>query len=301
MNQNLLKLNFFALTNIPEARVLRIPVTGDIQLELTNLFKCQENLFIQGVTVDNEIKFDGRYKPETDQLLVIDDFEDIDGLVNSISNPLTCEEFIFNDDGLISIKGIFAGYKENDNTTILIQGFDRRRIISTKQGFFSLFHSENTFVKLESSGLTFDNKLTAILKDKKLKFSSFHFVRQIFDMTAYYKEATDQDINSFSNLENIQIDNKENFIKACDSWVRKKIGLIQLSGILEKTTPEQIALAAKEFNLEIKLTSDESSKKIMLPSERQELKKILRFLDEDYYKSPLTTSTFISNSKRVVD
>ena len=184
-----------------------------------------------------------------------------------------------------------------------MQGFEKRRVISSKKGFLSIFHSKNTFVKFDGSGLTLDNKLTAILKNKKLKFSSFHFIRQIFDMSAYYKEATDQDIIAFSKLDTLETNDQNAFINACDTWVRNKIGLIQQSGILEKSTVQQIASVAKQFNIDIRISGsdDESDRKIILPSDRAELKKLLRFLDEDYYKSPLTENMFISNSKRVAD
>ena len=38
-----------------------------------------------------------------------------------------------------------------------------------------------------------------------------------------------------------------------------------------------------------------------LPTNSTELRRLLRFLDEDYYESPLTQTHFVSNSKRVAD
>jgi hypothetical protein len=35
--------------------------------------------------------------------------------------------------------------------------------------------------------------------------------------------------------------------------------------------------------------------------EKRALKELLRFLDEDYYKTPITGTPFISNSKRKAD
>jgi hypothetical protein len=38
-----------------------------------------------------------------------------------------------------------------------------------------------------------------------------------------------------------------------------------------------------------------------LPTNRTELLRLLRFLDEDYYESALSQTRFLSNSKRVAD
>jgi hypothetical protein len=39
----------------------------------------------------------------------------------------------------------------------------------------------------------------------------------------------------------------------------------------------------------------------LLPTNRTELLRLLRFLDEDYYESALSQTRFLSNSKRVAD
>jgi len=41
--------------------------------------------------------------------------------------------------------------------------------------------------------------------------------------------------------------------------------------------------------------------KIILPTNPTQLRRLLRFLDEDYYESALSQTRFLSNSKRVAD
>jgi len=197
--------------------------------------------------------------------------------------------------GLESIKAIFSGYAKNNIVKVLIQAFDRKRIISTKG--FSIFHSGSTFTKFDGSGLTLDNKLTAILDGNILKFGMFHYVRQFFDMSGYYKEATNQDVEDFCHHLALTVENESEFLKIADSWIRRKIGLIQQSGILEKYSPTQIAEVAKLFHIDLNI----SNQKIVLPIVRQDLKRVLRFLDEDYYEAPLTTTKYLSNSKRAAE
>ena len=193
MNQLTQSLNLFALTNIPGMRVLRMPLTVDVQASVSELFRAQKYEFLQGI--EEEIKFDGMYRPEESEILYINNFDDVDGIKSAILRPHGCQEFVLKSGALESIKAIFSGYIKNGTIRVLVQGFDRRRIINASG--FSLIQAENAFTKFEGGGLTLDNKLTAIIEDDVLKFSSYHFLRQIFDMSAYSKDATDQDLKVF--------------------------------------------------------------------------------------------------------
>ncbi len=292
-----LLMNLFALTNVPENRVARIPLSRELQEEITALFIQQETSFI--TDIEEEIKFDGKYRPEDKELLFVDDFDDVDGICTAIRNPTGCQELEVTCQGLESIKALFSGYVKDDTVTALIQAFDRKRIISTKG--FAIFHSGNTFTKFDGSGLTLDNRLTAIMHGNILKFQSFHYMRQVFDMSGYYKEATNQDVVDFCHHAALVIGNEQDFLGVADSWVRRKIGLIQQSGILDQYSPVQIAEVAKQFHINLTVENREGVDKIILPMTRQDLKRILRFLDEDYYEAPLTTTRYLSNSKRVAE
>lgn len=70
----------------------------------------------------------------------------------------------------------------------LIQSFNRRRIISPTG--FTLLHSADTYRKVDGVGLTLDNRLAAMLVGTRVKFLSFHALRQVFDLSAYFAEAT---------------------------------------------------------------------------------------------------------------
>jgi hypothetical protein len=88
------------------------------------------------------------------------------------------------------------------------------------------------------------------------------------------------------------------FEAAASSTVRRKIALIFQSGVLDKHTVEHIVAAAKPFKVDVKINVEG---KILLPENAAELRRLLRFLDEDYYESPLTRTQYLSNSKRRAD
>ena len=122
----------------------------------------------------------------------------------------------------------------------------------------------------------------------------------IFDMTSYYQEATDNDIKQFSALKQVHVDNVDELMAASDSWVRRKVWLVMQSNILGKVPPNDIKAIAAEFSIPVEYVSHEGEEKIKLPADKKSLKTLLRFLDEDYYKSPLSKTNFLTNSKRAV-
>jgi hypothetical protein len=297
MNQLTQTLNLFALTSIPGMRVLRMPLTADVQASVTELFRSQEHEFLQGI--EEEVRFDGMYRPEESELLYINNFDDVDGIKTAILRPQTCQEFVLKSGSLESIKAVFSGYIKNGTIRVLIQGFDRRRIINTSG--FTLIHTDNAFSRFDGGGLTLDNKLTAIIEDDSLKFASYHYLRQIFDMSAYCKDANDQDLKVFVQNPALQFADAQVFMDGADAWVRRKVILIQQSGILDYCPASKIAATAKFCDLNLQLAGSPGQERLVIPADRQEVKQILRFLDEDYFQSPQSTMKYMSKARRVMD
>lgn len=288
-------LNLFALTNDPAKRVVRFKLTAEIQTEFSDLLIDQSHTF--DAVIEQEVEFDGNYKPDTGEALFIQNYDDIDSLEDSIKNPLGVEEVTPNNLFFTSIKALFSGYENDDGTIkILIQYFDKRKIISTNG--LSIFHSGDVYKKIEGIGISIDTKLSATLIEGKLIFHSFHLLRQIFDLSQYYKEATNDDITEFSALDNIKVEDDKHLVSISDSWIRRKISLIQQSEILSTVPINQMKAVALEFNIPFKTVMEGEIEMIQLPNEKAALKTLLRFLDEDYYRSPLSNTNFITNSKR---
>jgi hypothetical protein len=289
-------LSLFALTSDPAKRIVKFNLSNDVQSDLTAYLRKQEISFdLQ----QDEIVFDGKYKPDVGEVLCIENYDDIDNLENAIRNPTSLDLVDPSEDFFHDIKALFSGYiLETGGIKVLLQNFDRRKIISTNG--LSIFHSSNVYKKIEGVGLTIDHKLTATLEEGKLKFFSFHNARQIFDLSEYYKEATDDDVIEFSNLDLIKSEDNNKLLEMSDSWVRRKISLIQQSGILQNVPINEMKAVATEFSIPFITVTENGDELIKIPENKSELKKLLRFLDEDYYKSPLSKTNFITNSKRVL-
>lgn len=287
-------MNLFALTDVPGARVVRFMLTQELQNEVSTMFSEQFNSFWG--SGPELIPFDGRCSPEQGELLSIADFTDIDGISEVVDNPLSVAVFDPQEHSLDSVKALFKSHTANGKKYVLIQIFERRRLISTKR--FSMFLSGNTFQRMNDSGMVFDNKILAVIEGGSLSFKSFHFLRRVFEMTEYFREATNDEVKTFASHKSLLVDDVSEFVNQAGALIRNKITLILQSKVLDNFSTIQIVAAAQNFNLNI-ITSQDG--RIVLPKNNTELMRLLRFLDEDYYESALSQTRYVSKSRQVAD
>lgn len=290
-------MNLFALTQGPARRILRIPLSREIQTEVETLFRQQEAEFT--ASTGEEHAFNGSYTPDEGECLIIAGYADVLNLHEAIEHPLGIPEIPADPAAFDTVKALFAGYRsEAGERVALIQSFNRRRIISPTG--FTLLHSADTYRKVDGVGLTLDNRLAAILVGNSLKFLSFHVMRQVLDLSAYFAEATLPELRAFARAEGIHVKDEEAFVAMADSWVRKKVALIGRNGILKAVGSDVIQRAALEFGIEIRTVQVNGREAISLPGVKADLKTLLKFLDEDYYRSPVQGRNYVTNSKRLV-
>lgn len=287
-------MNFFALLNVPGERIRRVDVAQVVQQELTQVFADQYTAFNQGVL--ENVPLDGGYTPEPHELMCIDDFDDVDGIAEAISEPTSVQALTPNAEAINTIVGLFAGVEVGDHTRALLQVFDKRRSLASTG--FTIIHRNETFTKLVEPGLTFDSAITAVLEEGKLCFRSLHKVRRLFDVDDYYKEATDDDLEAFAKHPRLATPPGFDLAAIADTWIRRKVTLITESKLLDGMPASKIQKIAGTFNLELKVSGKGDNAKLMLPGTKRDLKAFLKFLNDDYYESPLTDVQYVSSSKR---
>lgn len=184
------------------------------------------------------------------------------------------------DANLGDIKALFAG-DPSQSGRVLRQLFERRRVIDKGS---TLFLSGNTFNRIESNGIVLDTKLLIVLERRLLTFQSFHFVRRVFALSDFFREATTVKVMQFAKHEARHSDDSAAFEESANNIVRGKIWLILQSGVLSRHSPQVLADTAKTFKVDISLTADG---KLQLPYTQKELRRLLRFLDEDFYAPPI--------------
>lgn len=81
-----------------------------------------------------------------------------------------------------------------------------------------------------------------------------------------------------------------------DSTVRKKVTIINNSGVLDNYSVSDLIDAARSVNYPIPV--NDTNDKLLIPSEKRAFKDLLQFLSSNIYKDPITGETRITNSSR---
>ncbi|MDR2598665.1 MAG: DUF4868 domain-containing protein [Oscillospiraceae bacterium] len=250
------------------------------------------------LTAEQVEEFDGNWKPNEDEILSINHFNLPDAITNAIRNPLGLQTFAYKKGEEPDIRAVFVGErKETDNTevfTIAFQRFRKEQYISTKK--FSLFYDKETF-KLENRwGIGITEYVDCVFVQTQLRFSSYYYARQVFDLSEYYRSATDSEVLNFSTLDVLSIADKKQFNLMADTWIRRKIAAINDSGVLKNNNAIKIKKVAQSCGFDVLV----ENKKLVMPTEKKRLKEVLGFLDDEVYKGAFSEETYITNSKRRV-
>lgn len=248
---------------------------------------------------DKEIvPFKGSYKPNEDELLSICDFQLPEMITDAVRDPLGLQSLVYDKDTEPDIKALFVGERtEADNTeifTIALQRFRKEQYLSTKK--FSLFYDKNTFIRESRWGIGITDIIDCVFTQSELRFSSYFYARQIFDLSGYYRSATDSEVQNFSKSDLLCIADSTLFQSMADTWIRRKIAAINDSGVLTTNTAAKIKKLAQNCGLKIEI----KNKKILIPPDKKKLKELLGFLDEEVYKGAFSETTYITNSKREI-
>lgn len=282
--------NLFALCRQQrELLVKHVKVTLPVQAKIEGIFQAQAAAFLDGVA--EEIEFGGDWKPDSDEILVMNAPQETDVIAaaagaSALAFP-TVDAKNFEGEG---IKALFT-VMQNGHPRVLIQLFTAQQVLQRR---FSLFLDGDTFKELTEPAFTLDNYIVAIIENGKLKFKSFHNVRRIFQLNEFYQEATDQQIDAFCGHDNVHVADIPGFKALADQGIRKLVHAIGKTNVLGSYAVEDIAEKATSLGIKIDVTDGA----IAMPQDRKNVKVLLRFLDDGIYQASLTSKRYVTNSKR---
>lgn len=287
--------NFFALVRTAANPVRRIKLARDVQQTLSELFvQAASQMLHEDI---EHVPFQGSYRPDESEILVINDFKVPTEIWSALKEPTSCDDLDLGSRELPNIRAIFTG-ETGEKPWVALQAFQRNQFL-TRRGI-SIVLSGDTFRRLEAPGLSIGEDVDAHFQDNKLFFQSFYAARRVLDLNEYYREATDRDVESFASLPSVSFSHPASLQRNADSWVRRKIALIQDRGILSEHTPIAIHKAAADYGLSVEVQGEGDQAVLVFPDSKKSLKSLLKFLDEDYYSGPVTGAKYLSNSKRTV-
>ncbi len=276
--------------------IKRIKLDASTQSQVINLFTEQEKAFRNKYV--EEIQFNEKWKPDDNDLLVINDEALIKQFKETIiRNADSVDDIDINKFQEANIKALFMGENINGKIKILIQSFKVSQILKNR---FTLFQDGNSFKKLVDASFSLASSLTCLIEDDSIKFHSIGNLRIIFNIQELYKEATKKETEQFLGLDIFSIQDEDivQFTKNAQPTVKKLINAIMRSGVLANYDAKQIKIAADTVQLNLVLTDDE--KQIIISDDMQEIKKFLSFLDDGLYEAALSNKRYITNSKQTI-
>ena len=244
--------------------------------------------------MDEEVPFDGRWKPDENELLTVEVTPEAETLRETLDgNPTAVETLDLANFANYEIKALFTGDGTNDAGRVLVQRFTAGQVLDRK---FTLILQGNSFRRLTAPAFALANSLAFVIDGGLIKFKSFSNLRSIFDVKEIYRVATDQELRYFAGHPSLRVAELESFVLTADQITRKLINAVVASGVLDVYTPTEIQEAAASTQLNLELEDG----RIILPAERREVKDLLQFLDESRYNGPLSGRTYVTNSRRSV-
>ncbi len=285
-------MNLFTLCETNrETCVRRVPMEGQVQRDVVEMFANQEHEFVNDR--NEELEFTGEWKPDDNQLLKIEDEELASPFLEIINREVLAFDIlnirnVVN--GRTKIKAVFRR-SENLQHRILIQRFQRSQILS--QRFFSLVLNNNQYSRLSNDGFSLRSQLAAVLDESVFKFQSFYDLKSIIDARQHFREATQEDVLNFSRHNSIAAGNLE-FVNELDQHSRRLIYSVMKSEVLDNFGVDQIVEKSEQvgFNVESR------DRKLVLPQNKLEVKRFLSFLMDSIYKGTFSGETFVTNSRR---
>ena len=277
------------------SQILRLEVDETTQQEICQTFSAAAEDLVKDKT---RIPFDGSYKPNDDEFLTVENFVLPDEIKEALQNPMGVMAYKKENGEFPDIKAIFVGELIERNGTekfrAAFQRFRKEQYISIRG--FNLYFTNNTFRCQSNFGINISDRIDCYYSKEELQFSSFYFARQIFDLSKFYRSATDQEVDAFATSKLLSIAQPQEFKNMANTWVRRKIAMINDSGVLKNNSATKIQKSAKSVGVKI----DVEDEKIVIPDDKEQMKIVLEFLDEEIYKGPFSKVTLVANSKRRV-
>ncbi|WP_315707418.1 Kiwa anti-phage protein KwaB-like domain-containing protein [Brenneria uluponensis] len=289
----------FALMDDQSAtKILRIQLDRAANALVSRIFSDQKTRFETHHMT--KVSFFAGYTPSCSECFELDNFNDSTLLIDAVTRNTAIPVWDPNIIGIDHIKALFVGVSAPTNNNIIaIQTFTKKQILDTSKSFvMQLLGNANTFSQAANVGFNIDDKLVAIIDGNKIFFKSFFKLRSIFDMTPYFQEATDDQLDDFANHASFYLPAGFDIKNIADTPIRSKVTLVNNSGILNSQNLVILKSAAQKINFPLQTQITGTIEKIIMPSTKKEIKALLDFLDEDIFTSDLSQQVFKSNSKR---
>ncbi|QDX21433.1 DUF4868 domain-containing protein [Pandoraea pnomenusa] len=286
-------MDFFALVGGHPPAVYRLDLQQDLQNRLDQMFVDHSEQLLNPDLVAVPFEREN-FHPDDSEILEINPFDLPDLIFDPIENAIGWPVLPNDPDVLSRVYCIFA--HDDGSDRVIFQVINKAQRLNTSA--INIILRGNVFSRLEEPGLMLANACHAVYQNNALRFKSIWWLKQIFDIGDYYRAATEADVDAFSRLKNVSVENLDALKNRSGQWVRTRLAYIVDSGVLEQCPPERLVEKAAEFNVDLQCVNENGRQKLLIPEAPRQLRKVLKFLEEEYYAGPITGAAYEANSKR---
>lgn len=242
--------------------------------------------------------FDDGYRLADNEIFEIRNFKMPPDLLNALRFPQEHEEFNAESHGVGGIKAIIAASVRGSDITAIFKTIGKAKKIEPAKNLMVVC-GRKTYEKMSRPAIMIDDRVTAVYSDGTLLFKSPSTVKQVLSLKEYMKEANDLEMVTF--LEARFETDPEKILGVADTWMRKRFAALMQSTLFDERTAVDIYETAKSFSTEIPMELSKDRNKLVLPEAKGDIRVILKFLNEEYYKGVLTGKDYQTHSKRPLE
>jgi hypothetical protein len=287
-------MDFFAIVGGHPRAVYRMDIQQELQQELEEFFQKHANQFLDdNLTV---VPFEREnFHPDETEILQIRPYDLPEFLYEPLQNSVGWPVLPLDNETLSRVYCVFS--YDADKESLVFQVITKAQRLN--RNGWNIVLRNDVFTRLSDPGIVLSGTCHAVYRDDALYFKSLWWLKQIIDISDYYRAATEADVDRFSELSTIKVQNIDALKKRSGQWVRTRLAYILDSGILSAYTPQQLSTKAHEFGVNLEIVDGEKGQgKLLIPESPNELRSVLKFLEEEYYDGPITGAAYEANSKR---
>jgi hypothetical protein len=291
-------LQFYAVLLNYELR--HIHVEQSIQTDLTNKFQRDAAEFMNG---KRQVPFAPSYSTaQKGEVLVQKGFILPDRFVEDVADPIHCEDISPRDLNERHVKALVGAAADDEGATRIAVFKDLAGARIIDQSPWTFFLSRNTLTRPEHPGLAVPRPVHALYENENLYFHSYDTTKKFLDLTGIYNEASREDVARFLHEAPVLFQGSGDVYDLADTWTRRRISMMMVDPVWQHITVPEICAVASELEsalgpLPFQVRADEHGESLLLPDDRAGLRELVRFLNQDVFRSILTGELFYSGVK----
>ena len=279
------------VVNGQRSKLLRIPLHSSQKQDMMKNWDLEYVSFIQDF---QQIEYRAGHNLKNQQCFRFIDFELPQWIAEqTIETIATVAEIGADNETFNRIQGTVAFTRNYNNEEVLLfQDFARSNVISP--GRFLQF-ADTSYRLTEHSGFLLKQKLSAVYhpSDRKLLFRDFRGVNSFLPIFEFYKKVSEQEIRDLLTNSLFLTEDPDAWAKGASHWFRVRLLRLRESGLLDRFSAQEIKARSDGFDIPIELVGD----RIVFPTDSDSAKELLVFLNEEYFKGPLTDTIYRTNHK----